>query len=112
MIELGTVALVIAGMAAAIKFFVVNPYRGVRHITNVVRPNADKYEKEESKEVLRVVGNQTLNYFGFLGSCLLVFVIGFPIALLHLPYIINLVLGLCAAVFLVFSYYHFQNRDY
>jgi hypothetical protein len=99
-------------MGAAIKFFVVNPYRGARHVANVVRPNADKYEKEESKEILRVVGNQTLNYFGFLGSCLLILVLTFPIALLHLPYIINLILGLSAAAFLVFSYYHFQNRDY
>jgi hypothetical protein len=112
MIELGTVALIIVGMAAAIKFFVVNPYRGARHIANVVRPNADKYEKQESKEVLRVVGNQTLNYFGFLGSCLLISVLTIPIALLHLPYIINLALGLIAAAILVFSYYHFQNRDY
>jgi hypothetical protein len=112
MIELGTVALVIAGMAAAIKFFVVNPYRGARHIANVVRPNADGEEKEESKEVLRVVGNQTLNYFGFLGSCLLILVFSIPIALLHLPYVINLILGFSAAAFLAFSYYHFQNRDY
>jgi hypothetical protein len=111
-IEFGTVALIIAGMAAAIKLFVVNPYRGARHIANVVRPNADKYEKEESKEVLRVVGNQTINFFGFFGSCLLILLLAIPIASLHLPDIANLTLGVCAAALLVFSYYHFQNRDF
>lgn len=112
MIELGTVALIIVGMAAAVKLFVVNPYRGARHIANVVRPNVDKYEKEESKEVLRIVGNQAFNFFGFLGCCLIILVLTIPIAFLHLPYIINLILGICAAALLVFSYYHFQNRDY
>lgn len=112
MVELETFALIIAGMAAAIKVFIVNPYRAAKHVTNVVRPNADKCEKDEAKEVLRVVGNQTLNYFGFIGSFLLIAIFALPIALLHLPYLINLILGLGAATFLVFSYYYFQNRDY
>jgi hypothetical protein len=112
MYELGTFALIIVGMGAAVKVFIINPYRGAKHVANVVRPNADKYDKEDSKEVLRVVGNQTLNYFGFIGSFLLVSILAIPIALLRLPYFINLILGLGAASFVVFSYYHFQNRDY
>ena len=112
MYELGTLGLIIVGMAAAIKVFIVNPYRGAKHVANVIRPNADKDVKEESKEVLRVVGNQALNYFGFIGSFLLVFILALPIGLMHLPYLINLILGLCAAAFLIFAYYHFQNRDY
>ena len=112
MYELGTLALIIAGSAAVIKVFVVNPYRGARHISNIVRPNADKHDKEESKEVLRVVGNQSLNYVGFLGSLFLVAVLAFPVALLSLPYMANLILGVGALIFLVFSFYHFQNRDF
>ncbi len=112
MYELGTLTLIIAASAAVIKVFIVNPYRGARHISNIVRPNADKHDKEESKEVLRVVGNQSLNYLGFLGSFFLVAILAFPLALLQLPYIANLILGIGAVAFLVFSYYHFQNRDY
>ena len=112
MYELGSLALIIVAAVAMIKVFIVNPYRGVRHVANAIRPNADKYDKEESKEVLRVVGNQTLNYFGVIGSFLLVVILALPIAFLDLPYLINLILGLGAATFLVFSYYHFQNRDY
>ena len=112
MYELGTLALIIVGMAAAIKVFIVNPYRGAKHVANVIRPNANKDDKEESKEVMRVVGNQALNYLGFIGSFFLVVILAIPIGLLHLPYFINLILGLGAAAFLVFSYYYFQNRDY
>lgn len=112
MIELGTVALIIVGMAAAVKLFVVSPYRGARHIANVVRPNADKYDKDESKEVLREVGNQSFNFLGFMGACFLVSVLSLPIALLQLPFFANLLLGIAAAIFLVFSYSFFQNREY
>lgn len=112
MIELGSLALIIVALAAGVKFFIINPYNGVKHIANVVRPNTEKNDKEESKEVLSVVGNQALNFFGFWISCLIVVALSILIVFLHLPYIVNLILGIGAAVFLILSYYYFQNRDY
>ena len=107
-----TFALIIIGLVAAIKIFIVNPYRGARHIVNVVNPNAKEYEKEESKEVIKGVGNQALNYFGFLGTFFALIALATGIAMIKLPYVVNLILGIGAACVLVLAYYHFQNRDY
>ena len=110
--SIGTFALIIIGLAAAIKIFIINPYRGARHIANVVNPNAKEYEKEESKEVIKGVGNQALNYFGFMGTFLGLTILGAGVAMLGLPYAVNLILGIGATCVLFLAYYYFQNRDY
>ena len=111
MSPLATFALILVGLVAAIKIFIVNPYIGARHIANVVNPNAKENEKEESKEVIKGVGNQALNYFGFMGTLIALIALGTGIAMLGLPYVVNLILGIGAACVLFLAYYHFQNRD-
>jgi hypothetical protein len=110
MYELGTFALFIAAAFAVIKVFIVNPYRGARHISNAIRPSANKADKEESIEVIKEVGHQASNYLGFIGSFSAIAILAVPIALLGLPYILNLFLGIAGLILLVISYYHFQNR--
>jgi hypothetical protein len=110
MYELGSLALIIVVAVAMIKVFIVNTYRGVRHVSNAIRPGANKSEKEESIEVIKEVGHQASNNLGFMGSLFAVGFVALPIMLLNLPYIINLILGIAAAIFIFISYNYFQNR--
>ena len=112
MYELGSLALFIAGVGVVVKVFIINPYRGVRHVSNVIRPGANKNDKEESIEVIKEVGHQASNYLGFMGSCFAVILASLPIMLLKLPYIVNLFLGIAAAILLWISYNYFQNRQH
>jgi hypothetical protein len=109
--ELGTIALILCVLAAWIKVFLINPYRGARHIANIVSSTADVEEKENSKEVLKDVGNSTINFLGFMGSCIGMAFLSLPIALLRLPYFVNLILAIGAVGLLMLSYSYFQNRS-
>jgi hypothetical protein len=111
MYELGTLALIIVAAVAMVKVLIVNPYRGVRHVANTIRPGANKNDKEESIEVIKEVGHQASNYLGFLGSCFALILVSFAIMLVRLPYIVNLFLGIAGAIFLLISYNYFQNRQ-
>jgi len=99
------------GVAAWVKIFLINPYKAARHVINVVNPNADVEEKDESKDAIKTFGTAFINFFGFFGSCLAMSFLAIPIATLKLPYLVNLMLALSAVVLLVLSYFYFQNRD-
>lgn len=112
MYELGSLALIIVAAVAIVKVLIVNPYRGVRHVSNAIRPGANKNDKEESIEVIKEVGHQASNYLGFMASCFAVILVSLPIMVLRLPYIVNLFLGLVGAILLFISYNYFQNRQH
>jgi hypothetical protein len=112
MYELGALVLIIVAAVAMVKVLIVNPYRGVRHVSNAIRPGANKNDKEESIEVIKEVGHQASNYLGFMGTFFVLILASLPISLLKLPYIVNLFLGITGAVLLLISYNYFQNRQY
>ncbi len=112
MYELGTLALFIVAAVAMVKVLIVNPYRGVRHVSNAIRPGANKNDKEESIEVIKEVGHQASNFVGFIGTLFLLILASIPIILLKLPYVVNLFLGILGAVLLFISFNYFQNRQH
>jgi hypothetical protein len=87
-----------------------SPIRGARHIYNAVSPNINASDKEESKEILKDSATQASSCLGFMFSCLIAMLIFFLISMLNLPYILNLILGICGAIFLYVAYVYFQNR--
>jgi len=59
--ELGTVALILVGVAAWVKIFLINPYNAARHVINVVNPNADVEAKDESKDAIKAFATDMLS---------------------------------------------------
>jgi len=97
------------GIAVIIRI-VTSPSRGAKHIRNAVSSNVNASDKKESKEIISDAATRVSSYVGFMGSFFVLIMLFFLVALLNLPYILNLVLGLCGAAALYLSFNYFQNR--
>lgn len=103
------IVFTVVGIAVIIRI-VTSPIRGARHIKNAVSSSVNKSDKEESKEIIRDAATRVSSYVGFMFSLFVLILLFFLVALLNLPYILNLILGLCGAAALFFSFNYFQNR--
>ncbi len=105
----GFIVFTIAGLVVLIRI-ITSPIRGAKHVKNALSSNSNTSDKEESKEIIKDTATRVSSYFGFLLSFLVLMMMSFLVAILHLPYLINLILGICGAAALYFSYVYFQNK--
>lgn len=105
----GFIVLTVVGIAVFVRM-ATSPIRGAHHVYKAISPKANSADKEESKEILKDTGTQISSYLGFLFSFLVLCLAGGLVAMLDLPYAINLILGIGGAVLLFFSFNFFQNR--
>jgi Flp pilus assembly protein TadB len=103
------IVFTVVGIAVLFRI-ATSPIRGARHVYNAVNPNVKLGDKKDSKEILKDSGTRGSSYLGFLFSCFIAILVFFLVSLLHLPYILNLILGICGAALLYFSFNYFQNR--
>jgi fatty acid desaturase len=103
------IVFTITGIIVIVKI-VTSPYRGAKHVYKSFSPKADKYDRAESREILRDTGSAVGSYLGFIFTFLLILLIAAAIAVIQLPYFVNLVLGLIGAGILFLAYVYFQNR--
>jgi uncharacterized protein YqhQ len=103
------IVFTIAGIVVFVRI-VTSPIRGAKHIRNAVSSKANSSDKEESKEIISDAATRVTSYLGFMASFFVLIMLFFLVALLNLPYILNLVLGLCGAAALYLSFNYFQNR--
>jgi predicted PurR-regulated permease PerM len=99
----------VVGVAIFVRI-ITSPIRGAKHIYNATNPNANPSDKKESREILKETSNQVSNYLAFMFSCFALIALIGLVAILQLPYLVNLILGLLAAALLVYLYFYFQNR--
>jgi len=81
-----------------------------KHLSNAVSLNVNSSDKKEQKKIVRDAATRVSSYASFIASVFVLIFLYFLVAFLNLPYIINLILGLCAAAALYFSFNYFQNR--
>jgi hypothetical protein len=105
----GFIVFTIAGLVVLVRI-ITSPIRGANHVKNVLSSKSNTSDKEESKEIIKDAATRVSSYFGFLLSFFALMMMSFLVAILHLPYIINLILGICGAVALYISFIYFQNR--
>ena len=103
------IVFTLAGIVVLIRI-ITSPIRGARHINNALNPNASSSDKKESVEILKNSATQVSSYLGFIFTFFLLMLAFLLVGLLGLPYIVNLILGICGAVLLYFSFNYFQNR--
>lgn len=103
------IVFTIAGIIVFVKI-ATSPIRGARHVYKALSPKADKFDRDESREILRDTGSAVGSYLGFMFTFFFILLVATAVALLQLPYIVNLVLGLVGAGILAYSYVYFQNR--
>lgn len=103
------IVFTVTGIIVMVKV-VTSPIRGARHVYKALSPKADKFDRDESREIIRDTGSAVGSYLGFIFTFLFLLLIATAVALLQLPYIVNLVLGLIGAGILAYAYVYFQNR--
>ncbi len=67
-------------------------------------------DKKEPKKIVRGAATRVSRYASFIVSVFVLIFLYCLVASLNLPYILNLVLGLCGAAALYLSFNYFQNR--
>ena len=103
------IVFTVVGIVVLVRI-VTSPIRGAKHLKNAVSSNVNKSDKEESKEIIRDAATRVSSYLGFMFTLFALILLFFLVALLNLPYILNLILGICGAAALFFSFNYFQNR--
>ncbi len=81
-----------------------------KNLSNAVSSNVNSSVKKEPKKIVSDAATRVSSYANFITSVFVIIFLYFLVVWLNLPYIINLILGFCAAAALYFLFNYFQNR--
>ena len=103
------VVFAVVGALIFYVWFIRAPYRGAKHVINVVNPKSTSEIKNESKEVITTAGKSASSYLIFSFALILGVGIFAFVGTLQIP-VLTLITLVIVAVGLYFIYSWAQNR--